>query len=198
MAPPINPKGKASGATASSSRRRRNSSSSQQTTTSRKRSSDPAGDAASNASPRFTPPKATPSPPTEEGRGENGGDTVVTPQQPESVALGNVDKQCVIELNQQAMLNRETWVDTDLISRVRARASKVLFRCFKFPQFTPTGGGRIERQIMDYIQKELELPDREFEKKWVGFRQEITKVMRTKRAAVVQVMKHKMMGGSSW
>lgn len=124
------------------------------------------------------------------------------PQQPpHGTPDSDVSQQLLIqaavgEMHQQDVVNRQTWVQEDLLARCRNRANKVIWNLCKTPKFTAAGDTLTEQHIRLYLFQEMKIPEEEFEKQWPLFRTTMTEALRSKRATVVQDMKRKFMGKS--
>jgi hypothetical protein len=104
-------------------------------------------------------------------------------------------RQSIAELHDDAVKNREAWVASDITTKVKARACKVIWTICKIPRFTASGDGTTENFIRQYVRGELpDLPTKLFDKKWPMIKSAITEALRTKRAGVVQDMKRKFLG----
>ena len=96
--------------------------------------------------------------------------------------------KAVLQINDQKIKERRTWVSADIVQQARTRATKCVWPICKCPD------QRAWVFIKRFMQETLQLPQAEFEKQWPPVRQEITKALRTKRAAAVQDIKRAFLG----
>jgi hypothetical protein len=106
-------------------------------------------------------------------------------------------RQSIAELHGDAVKNREAWAASDIMTKVKAQACKVIWTICNIPRFTASDDGTTETFIRQYVRGELpDLPTKLFDKKcpWPMIKSATTEALRTNRAGVVQDMKRKFLG----